>query len=183
MELPLDNTKHEHFCQLVSNGESAMQAYVLAGYSEKGAGPSSARLLRNAQVCSRIAHLRAIKEQAHAKAVTAAAENAGVSKEWVLAQLVENVQMAKQAVPVLDRDGCPTGEYEQNLPAANKALELIGKEIGMFIERKEVGKPGDFADLTDDELDRQIAEAERAAAIASGAISSARDKAASASST
>jgi hypothetical protein len=40
-----------------------------------------------------------------------------------------------QNVPVLDRDGRPTGEYRYEGQVANKALELLGKEIGMFVDR------------------------------------------------
>jgi phage terminase small subunit len=36
------------------------------------------------------------------------------------------------------------------------ALVDIGKEIGMFINRNETGKPGDFASLSDEELDRRL---------------------------
>jgi len=42
------------------------------------------------------------------------------TEEWVLSKLVQNVENA------LANDG-----------AANRALELIGKEHGMFIDRKE----------------------------------------------
>jgi Phage terminase, small subunit len=161
-DIALENAKHEHFCQLNANGESATQAYVLAGYSAKGAGPSAARLLKNAQICERIASLRAIKEAQHAESVRATIEKAGLSKAWVLEQLMENVAMAKAAEPVRDSEGNPTGEYKQNLGAANKALELLGSEIGMFIKKAEVGKPGEFADLTESELDRQLAETEKA---------------------
>jgi hypothetical protein len=37
-------------------------------------------------------------------------------------------------------------------------MELLGKELGMFIDRKEVGKPGEFENMTDEELDACIAE-------------------------
>jgi len=37
-------------------------------------------------------------------------------------------------------------------------LSLLGKELAMFIERKEVGGPGEFAKMTDEEIDRQLAE-------------------------
>jgi phage terminase small subunit len=176
----LNNAKHEHFAQLVSNGESATQAYILAGYSANGAGQSSARLLKTAGVCERIAELREEKEKAHAEVTQRAIEKVGLTKEWVIEQLMENVAMAKQAVQVLDRKGEPTGEYKQELGAANKALELLGKEIGMFVERRETGGPGDFSDLTEDELTRQLAEAERAYAESQRAIDSARGKTAQA---
>lgn len=155
----LKNAKHEHFCQLVSNGESAPRAYVLAGYSENGAEQGSSRLLKNVEVCSRVAHLRKFKEKAHADAVVKAVEASGLTKEWIIAQLMDNVAMAKAAEPVLDNEGNPIGEYKTNLAAANKSLELLGKEIGMFIDRKEVGQPGDFDKVDDDELERSIDEA------------------------
>ena len=142
----LKNAKHEHFAQLVSNGENATRAYVLAGYSEKGAKQSAARLLTHADLCERIAYLRSIKEAKHEQAVTKTVKEAALDKAWVIAELMENVRMAKQAEPVVDNEGNPTGDYRQNLAAANKALELLGKELGMFIERKEV-RTGDL-DIT-----------------------------------
>lgn len=148
---PLKNAKHEHFAQLVSTTETPARAYVLAGFSENGARASANRLLRNADVCSRVEHLRSIKERQHAETVTAVVERAGLSKEWVISQLMENVAMAKAAEPVVDSEGNPTGEYRQNINAANKALELLGKEAGMFIDRKEI-RTGPLDTLEHDEL-------------------------------
>lgn len=167
---PLVNAKHEHFAQLVSNGESAKGAYILAGYADKGAEQNSSRLMRKDEVLSRIEYLRRQKEQLHQETVKKAVEESGLTKEWIIEQLIENVHIAKAAEPVLDNEGNPIGEYKTNLAAANKALELLGKEVGMFIDRKEVGQPGDFNKLPDDELDRSIEEANRA-------IESARAKA------
>jgi phage terminase small subunit len=36
------------------------------------------------------------------------------------------------------------------------ALENVAKHLGMFIDRKEVGQPGDFERLTDEEIDERI---------------------------
>ena len=54
----LDNSKHEHFAQLVAKGVSATKAYTSAGYSDKGAQPSAARLLLNAMVRARLRELQ-----------------------------------------------------------------------------------------------------------------------------
>lgn len=147
---PLKNAKHEHFAQLVANGEPAARAYEIAGYSGKGAKQSAARLLTAADICDRVAHLRSIKVEKVQQVTAAVVEKAGLSKEWVISQLMENVSMAKQAEPVFDKKGQPTGEYAQNLAAANKALELLGKEVGMFVERKEV-RTGPLDNLPPDE--------------------------------
>lgn len=61
------------------------------------------------------------------------------------------------AEPVKDAEGNPVGEYKANLQAANKALELIGKEAGMFIDRKEI-RTGELDGLGHDEL-KQLREA------------------------
>jgi len=66
-----------------------------------------------------------------------AVERIGLSKQWVIERLIENANRAMQAVPVCDGDG-PTGEYKYDGAVANKALELLGKEVGMFIDRAEI---------------------------------------------
>jgi phage terminase small subunit len=177
MEIMLKNAKHEHFAQLVSNGESAPRAYVLAGYSENGAEQGSSRLLKNVDVCSRVAHLRKFKEKAHEATVIKAVEASGLTKEWIIEQLMDNVAMAKAAEPVIDNEGNPIGEYKTNLAAANKSLELLGKEIGMFIDRKEVGQPGDFERLDDDELNKRYIANLEAIRAAEAAIGSAQNSA------
>jgi phage terminase small subunit len=55
----LKNIRHEKFCQGIVSGLSQTKAYASAGYSERGAKQSAARLLNNAAVRSRIAELRA----------------------------------------------------------------------------------------------------------------------------
>jgi hypothetical protein len=53
-------------------------------------------------------------------------------------------------------------ELETHLPdasAANRALELLGRELNLFTEKKEVGKPGDFDQMTDEDL-REFIEAQ-----------------------
>ena len=69
---------------------------------------------------------------------------------------MENVERAMEAIPVLDAAGNPTGKYVYNGNVANRALELLGKEQGMFVDRKEIGKPGAFDALDDEELQRAI---------------------------
>ena len=65
----------------------------------------------------------------------------------MIEKLVENVDRAMQAEPVRrktdDGEKEVTGEYVYNGSVANKALELIGKELGMFIDRKVVRRACD----------------------------------------
>jgi phage terminase small subunit len=50
------------------------------------------------------------------------------------------------------------------------ALENVAKHLGMFVDRKEVGRPGDFERLTDDELEQQLNANESALRTAQAAI-------------
>ena len=82
---------------------------------------------------------------------SAPAEEDVLSKKWVLAKLVENVNRAMAAVPVNAHGGL----YKYEGSTANRALELIGKELGMFIDRSEV-VTSEFAELTHEERQSAI---------------------------
>jgi phage terminase small subunit len=123
---------------------NAKQAATRAGYSEKTAEVQGCRLLRNVQVAQAV-------EVGHAKQLAKAESDAAVSKAWVLSRLKENAERAMQAVPVTDNEGNETGEYTWQPNAANRSLELIGKELGMFVERKRLTIE-DLRELSTEEL-------------------------------
>lgn len=128
--MPLSNPKHELFAQELANGVSACQAYEKAGFKPDGGNAS--RLQNDDRIKQRVAALLSERARKHDKATEKAVKELGITKQWVLAKLVTNAERA------LERDDGST---------ANRALELIGKEQGMFIDRKESGAPGDFAGL------------------------------------
>src|SRR6266852_7437649 len=147
----LRNLRHEQFAQLVATGKPLAEAYVCVGFSKAGAAPSATRLLRNAPVRARVEELQ------HGVA-QAAATRAAIDREYVLAGLKENYRRAMQQEPVFDSKGQPTGEYTYNGSVANRALELMGKELGMFVERHETAVvwDGDPKTLTNQQLDNMI---------------------------
>jgi hypothetical protein len=91
------------------------------------------------------------REEINRRSVALAVDKATVSKTWVLERLKENVERAMALKPVLDKDGTPTGEYQYNGFVANKALELLGREIGMFVERHELTLAQRLADMPEDQ--------------------------------
>ncbi len=109
----LENSRHEKFAQGLAQGMSAAEAYKAAGYEAKGnvAEAAASRLLRDVKVASRVEELK-----------QRAAVSVQISREWVLEQLVDNLKLAKD-----------TGQ----LAPANRAAELLGKELGMFVDRSE----------------------------------------------
>ena len=78
----------------------------------------------------------------------------------MIEKLVENVDRAMHTEPVRRKSGDGekevTGEYVYNGSVANKALELLGKELGVFIDRKEISGPNEFAHMSGEELDTFI---------------------------
>jgi hypothetical protein len=86
---------------------------------------NAARLRANESIQRRIAEI-----------LGKAAEKAEVNKAWVMERLKETVERAMQAVPHLDHEGNPTGVYTYQGNVANKALELLGRELGMFAQRQ-----------------------------------------------
>ena len=68
-------------------------------------------------------------------------EAAAVNKGWVIDRLKKVVERCMQAEPVMkmvDGELQETGEYKFDSSGANKALELIGKELGMFSTKIDV---------------------------------------------
>ena len=122
---PLKNGTYEQFAHLIANGESPAKAYVLCGYSNNGATQSGNRLLRKPEVSARVKELKtAVSERR--------VEKIAVDRTWVISMLIESVQRAMQVEPVRNREGNPIAQYRYQAGEANKALELLGKEIGMF---------------------------------------------------
>jgi hypothetical protein len=70
-----------------------------------------------------------------------------------------------QEQPVLNSKGQPTGEYRYEGSVAIRALELLGREVGLFTARSEskVIWDGDLASLSGEQLARLTASLEQIA--------------------
>jgi hypothetical protein len=142
----LNNAKQERACQhYVMQKVSQVEAYERAGYSNGQA--HAAKFFGKPHVAARCKEMRQEVEVR----VRQGMDNYGVDREWVLARLIDNAREAYK-----DRQFGP----------ANQALSLVGKELGMFIERKEIRMMRTLDDLPatdrerllqaiDDELERR----------------------------
>jgi phage terminase small subunit len=122
----------ERFCQEYLVDLNAARAYRTAypRASPKSARVNAARLLTDDRVIDRIQHLMAAR-----------ATRVQLSADWVLERLKDNVERAMQTIPVLDAEGMPAGEYRYEGAVANRALELLGRHLGLFPKDAEPPTP------------------------------------------
>jgi len=162
----LKHPKHERFAQELANGVPGTGAYILAGY-KKDSG-NAARLQQDDRIIQRVSEILSEREAIHAQSTAIAIEKTALTKEWVIEKLRKNALIAlgeekiKAAVFVKSSNEVRNVEITaRDAGAANRALELLGKEMGMFIDRHEIGGPGDFDHMSDEELSQLISDGVR----------------------
>lgn len=108
------------------------QAAIRAGYSKKTANEQASRLLADVNISARIKERQA-----------ELSEKTKLTQEWVLLKLEECVKKSMQEEEIQrwdyeSKSMVGTGEYIYDSKGATKALELIGKHIGMFKDKLEL---------------------------------------------
>lgn len=105
---------------------NATQAAIRAGYSEATATEMGYENLTKPHI-----------KQAVEDAMNKRSEKLEITAEYVLTSLKEVADRCMQAVPALDKEGNPTGDYYFEHSGANKALELLGKHLKLFTDKVE----------------------------------------------
>ena len=111
-------TKRQAFCLAVAMGASQTEAAREAGYAHPGVAAN--KLMKQPAVRGRVAELRGMVDKEKARHISQVAEP---TRAWVIAELCATVGWAKEAG---DRAG------------TLKGLELVGRELGMFVQRSMV---------------------------------------------
>lgn len=144
--------RQEAFIREYALDHNATQAAIRAGYSPKTAKQQGSRLLKNPEI-----------SQAIEKADEERRQQVGVEVEWVVSQLVKVYEKSMAGAPKI-HNGVPVlmlvdGEWqtinEWSPSGANKALELLGRHLGMHVERHQIEGMGDVVYTL--ELDRELA--------------------------
>jgi phage terminase small subunit len=151
----LAKVKYEVFAQEIAKGRSAADAYVIAGY--RPSAQNAGNLRNKKEILLRVKELMDERDQIYGQSTAKAIESAALTKTWVITHLMENALtcLGKQTVKVVV-DGAEIETYDRNPNAANRALELLGRELNMFVERVEHGSAGEFARMTEDELSQDL---------------------------
>ncbi len=133
--------RHSQFIDEYMVALSAPQAAIRAGQCVGAAPQQASQLVRCALV-----------QGAIQAAVAPRAECPEISQAWVVERLVANATRAMQAVPVVDRDGNPTGRYTYQGSVANRALELLGKHVGLWREKSDDKLPKRLDEMDSEEI-------------------------------
>lgn len=118
--------KQINFCREYVKDYNGTQAAIRAGYSEKTAAVKASQLLKNKDILNTIKQYQ--KELVESSCLT---------EEKVIAKVEEILDRCMSAEPVMEwnyEEHCyePTGEYQFDSKGALKAIEMLGKHLGMF---------------------------------------------------
>ncbi|HEY4249994.1 MAG TPA: hypothetical protein VGM87_02280 [Roseomonas sp.] len=130
----LSNTRHEAFARARAAGRNPAQAAIEAGYAAITAAATAQRLAMRPEIAARIA---ALGSAVPAPPPAAPALPALPTRETVLRGLGDALAEARG---------------QGNLMAQLRALELMGKELGMFGQRLEARPDNPLAGLDADSL-------------------------------
>jgi phage terminase small subunit len=100
------------------------QAAIRAGYAPKTARMTANKLLTFAYI------QETIRVQIENRS-----KRTEITADGVLKNLKEVAERCMEAVPVLDKEGNPLGAYRFEPHGANRALELLGKHLGLFTDK------------------------------------------------
>lgn len=137
----LENKRYERFCQEYVVDYNGAQAAIRAGYKEKNARSQASALLTNPNILARVRELQ------HDQV-----ERLAVSQDYVVLQLMETYQRCLEVTPVLKFDPYTgqmeeTGKYQFDSRGALRALELLGKHLGMYNDKLQVSGKLDTGQL------------------------------------
>jgi hypothetical protein len=133
----LANHRRELFTQLLFQGFSAVDAYEKAGYKRHDG--NACTLANHPEVLARLEEIRG----GWPVGTRAIAARANVTVESLVEKHDEIYKRALES-----------GQLSAGISAVKEISVLTGKRV----ERSEVGGPGEYDAMTDDELERQIME-------------------------
>ncbi|WP_282609436.1 hypothetical protein [Pelagibius sp. Alg239-R121] len=170
--------RQEVFADLIASDMQPAAAYEAAGYRAKEPAKQIRKLLAKPEILARIEELKCGLDDAGVEAenrpsilfesrfekLRRTRKGRPVDKDWIVECLVENIERSLGLKPLRDRNGRTVGSYSHQGSVANKALELLGRQLGLFGEKRD-GKGGGFGDLSDDELNELEADLGRQVAV------------------
>jgi len=162
----LRKPSHEMVAQALANGKTQADAYRAGGYTFQPA--NAHRLCTSRAVVHRVQEIVAERIAKESKVRELAIEKAALTDSWIIIRLRHTIDMAIRGLPVYDKhgrqltasDGSPI--FRPDLAQANSGLRTAAQIQGMLVKRHEIGEPGQFTRMSDQELESSLIEASKA---------------------
>ena len=151
----LSDPRYETACQERARGGDIAASYRAAGF--KGKPASATTFFKRPEIVHRVQEIIQDRYEDERKSREIATQEAGIDKSWVLKRLKYLTDISLQKKEIV-RHGKVVGYGAQDGPTAVKCLTLATQIGGLIVHRHELGGPGDFARMTDDELDMALVE-------------------------
>lgn len=150
------NPKWETACQALARGETKADAYRSAGF--KYIGATATKFFQRPNIAARVAEIVAEKAADAGKAREMGVQKAGLTEQWIIERIMWLTERSLRGQPVLDENGVQTGKFSGKPDGATAArmLELASRIKGLLINRHEIGQPGDFERMDDQDLDKSL---------------------------
>jgi hypothetical protein len=155
----LTNAKYEKACQERAKGTGVAASYEAGGFS--GNPATATKFFKRHDIASRVTEIIADKYEDQRKAREIATKEAGIDEAWIVKRLKYLADISLQGRPIKDAQGNVTGMTKPDGPTAIKCLTLAAQMRGLLIQKHEIGAPGDFARMSDEELDSALLEQAR----------------------
>lgn len=114
------------FCRNMASTGKKQQSAIDAGYAISSAGAQASRLLRIDKIIKSIDYYKA-----------ASSQRVNITADMVLAGIHSNAVRCAQGEPVLNAEGEEIGVWRFDSSGSNKAWELLGKHLRLFVDRIE----------------------------------------------
>ena len=124
----LKNPRYEKLAQALASGKTATEAMEIAGFA---GAHNSTKFTKKEEIIARVAELQ---------------ERGAKRAEITIASLTEMLKEDRELARELGQTA-----------AAVSAVDKMGRLHGLVVDKKEVGRPGDFGRMSEDELERFIA--------------------------
>ncbi len=166
----LTNPRWEKACQLRASGKEIGHSYTEAGFARNPV--AATHFFKRPYIIARIIELQEQKYGDSQRARDLAVKKVALEESWIIERAKYVIELALRGNPIRDKDGNTTGQFDgkTNLRAATDALRLCADFKGMRIQRHEVGQPGDFARMSDEDLNSSLIDQAKALGLPETAI-------------
>lgn len=153
----LTDPRWEKACQLRASGKGVAASYEGAGFAANSV--QATVFFQRPKVVARLVEIQEQRYGDTHRAREIAIKKVVLEDTWIIERAKYVVELALRGSPIMD-NGHPTGRFDgkTNLRAATDALRLCADIKGLRVQKIELGGPGDFARMSDDELDSALVE-------------------------